>query len=657
MCGIAGFLTSRNLTAKDEVILRAMTDAIANRGPDDSGVWVDRSKRVALGHRRLAIVDLSPAGHQPMASASERYVLVYNGEIYNHIDLRNELEAARIGQAWRGNSDTEVLLAAFDRWGLPGALTRVNGMFALAVWDRVTQTLTLARDRMGEKPLFYGRAGEAFLFGSELKALTSHPDFERSVSKDALALYLRYNYVPSPHCIWNGVRKLLPGHYIEIRDQGRVIGEPVSFWDFQQIASKGASRPLEDTPELVDDLETLLMDAVGRQMGADVPLGAFLSGGIDSSLIVSLMQAQSHKQVQTFTIGFNELEYNEAEHAKAVANHLGTRHTELYVSAADALAVVPGLATIWDEPFSDSSQIPTYLVSAMTRQHVTVSLSGDGGDELFGGYNRYNAGMRLWRGGQRVPRGLRRAVAAAAVNSGGLAAVNAAVRLLPGRIRPLGLADRLHKVGDLLSEDTVEGVYRRLTSSGTDPDNILQGGWQESADGPAPSNWPDVRQFMMYTDARTYLPDDVLVKVDRASMAVSLEARAPFLDHRVVEYAWRLPMSAKIRGGVGKYILREVLARHVPRNLTDRPKMGFAIPVGQWLRGPLRSWAQDLLEEDRVARDGFFRPAAVSELWRDYLGGKPGLQARLWSILMFQAWWVEHQRGHVRANVSEGPRT
>lgn len=657
MCGIAGFLTPRNLAAKDEVILRTMTDAIANRGPDDSGVWVDGPNGVALGHRRLAILDLSPAGHQPMASASERYVLVYNGEIYNHIDLRRELEAAGLVKAWRGHSDTEVLLAAFERWGVPGALTRVNGMFALAVWDRSSETLTLARDRLGEKPLFYGRAGEAFLFGSELKALTSHPDFERVVNRDALALYLRYNYVPSPHCIWDGVRKLPPGHYVELQDRGRIVGEPVSYWDFPKFASEGAARPLADTPELVDDLEALLMDAVGRQMGADVPLGAFLSGGVDSSLIVSLMQAQSQQPVQTFTIGFNEVEYNEAEHARAVANHLGTRHTDLYVSATDALAVVPNLARMWDEPFSDSSQIPTYLVSAMTREHVTVSLSGDGGDELFGGYNRYNAGMSLWRGGQRLPRPVRGAAAAAAGSPQALGAANAAARILPARFKPLGLADRLHKVRDLLGEDTVEGMYRRLISSGMEPDEVLKGGWQEAPGGPTASGWADGRQFMMYTDTLTYLPDDVLVKVDRASMAVSLEARAPFLDHRVVEYAWRLPMSAKIRGRVSKYILKEVLARHVPRNLTDRPKMGFAIPVGQWLRGPLRAWAEDLLAEDRVARDGFFQPAVVSALWRDYLAGQTGLQARLWSLLMFQDWWVEHQPRAVPATASEGALT
>lgn len=657
MCGIAGFLTPRVSAARDQSILRMMTDAIANRGPDDSGIWFDESTGVMLGHRRLAIVDLSPAGHQPMASASGRFVLVYNGEVYNHLDLRAELEAAGVAQSWRGHSDTEVLLAAFERWGVPEALSRFNGMFALAVWDRTSETLTLARDRLGEKPLFYGRAGGALLFGSELKALTAHPDFERTVNRDALALYLRYNYVPSPHCIWAGVRKLPPGHYVEVRYRGGHVGEPVSYWDFRKIASEGAARPLADTPELVDDLETLLMDAVGRQMSGDVPFGAFLSGGIDSSLIVSLMQAQSQQPVQTFTIGFNEVEYNEAEHAKAVANHLGTRHTELYVSAADALAVVPSLASMWDEPFSDPSQIPTYLVSAMTREHVTVSLSGDGGDELFGGYNRYNVGMRLWRGGQRIPRPLRRAAAASASSLAALAAANAAVRLFPARVRPMGLADRLHKVGDVLGEDTIEGVYRRLTRSGMDPDQVLQGGWHEAAGEPSVSDWPDVRQFMMYTDARTYLPDDVLVKVDRASMAVGLEARAPFLDYRVVEYAWRLPMSAKVRGGVSKHILREVLARHVPRSLTERPKMGFAIPVGDWLRGPLRMWAEDLLAEERVARDGFFRPAAVSALWRDYQAGKSGLQAGLWGLLMFQAWWAENQPRPVRAAAAAGART
>ena len=639
MCGIAGFIGTAWSGAGVPAVLQAMTDAIAHRGPDDAGCWTDAESGVALGHRRLAIIDLSAAGHQPMHSASGRYVLIYNGEIYNHRDLRSELEGLGAAPPWRGHSDTEVMLAGFEHWGIRGTLERLIGMFAFAVWDRRERVLTLARDRMGEKPLYFGRHGATFLFGSELKALTAHPAFERAVNRDALALLLRYNCIPAPHTIWQGMSKLLPAHYVEVRDGGRTVGHPQAYWDFTAIARAGAEDPLPDAPERIDELEALLKDAIGRQMQTDVPLGAFLSGGIDSSLIVSLMQAQAARPVRTFTIGFNEDGYNEAVHAREVARHLGTDHTEWYVGAREAQDIVPRLATMYDEPFADSSQIPTHLVSALTRRHVTVSLSGDGGDELFGGYNRYALGLKFQRLGKRL--GPVRPLAAAFIRSrAGIGSVSAAMRLLPASRRHLHIADRLPKVAHALEADTAESLYRRLVSHFEEPEKIVIGG-SEPAPVHGTAGFSDVRHDMMHRDSLTYLPDDILTKVDRASMAVSLESRVPFLDHRVVEYAWRLPISAKFRNGRGKHILREILYRHVPRTLVDRPKAGFGLPVAEWLTTDLRDWTEDLLDPRRLAQEGFFRPEPIRALWDEQLrGGK--VQAKLWDVLMAQAWLAEH---------------
>lgn len=639
MCGIAGYWSpKRRATAR---LVAAMTDRIAYRGPDDSGAWLDAEAGLALGHRRLSIIDLSPAGHQPMISASGRYVLSYNGEIYNYRALRAELEAAGAAPAWRGHSDTEVINAGFDHWGIVGTLERLNGMFAFALWDKERRTLILARDRMGEKPLYYGAMGGSFLFGSELKALTAHPDFTGEVNRDALTSFLRYNYVPAPHSIWRGIAKLPPAHFVEISDGGRTIGDPVAYWDFSAAAARGAANPLPDGPELLDELERLLKDSVLGRMEADVSLGAFLSGGVDSTLIVALMQAQSARKVKTFTIGFADQAYDESPFAAAVAAHLGTDHTELRVDPADALALVPDLPRMWDEPFSDSSQIPTHLVSRLARGQVKVALSGDGGDELFGGYNRYVMAPKLMAMSKRLGPHLSGLVAGIARSRAGLGAASGLARLLPASRRPLGLADRLHKIGHAMEAGSAEELYRRLVSHCAAPERLVLGGREPefAADAPA---FGDVRQTMMHADTLTYLPDDILVKVDRASMAVSLEARAPYLDHRLVEFAWQMPMDAKIRDGVGKHALRALIDRHVPRRLMERPKMGFGLPISSWLTGSLRGWAEALLDESRLKREGFFDPAPVRALWDEQVR-RGGRHHELWDILMFQAWWAEQE--------------
>jgi asparagine synthase (glutamine-hydrolysing) len=643
MCGIAGFWGG----PVEPALAERMAARLETRGPDDAGVWTDDAAGVALAHRRLSIQDLSPAGHQPMRSPCGRYTLVYNGEIYNHHDLRKELEGGGGAFDWRGHSDTETLLAALRHWGLPGTLERVNGMFAFALWDAAEGTLFLARDRMGEKPLYYGRSGETLLFGSELKALTAHPAWRGEVDRDALAVYLRHNYVPAPWSIYRGIAKLPPAHYVAIREHGRAVGEPVCYWDLGRVAEAGVAAA-EGTPEaLTDELEALLRDAVGRRMAADVPLGAFLSGGYDSTTVAALMQVQSERPVRTFSIGFHEAGYNEAEHAKAVAAHLGTEHTELYVTPEEAMAVIPRLPAIYDEPFSDSSQIPTFLVSQLARRDVTVSLSGDGGDELFYGYGRYFMAERIWGKLGRVPLPVRRLAAWIARHAPGRA-LERAMAVLPKRLRINHFADRLPKLAEILAHPCGEAFYRQLVSHWSGPDELVPGAHEPDTILDRPDRLPalpGLRERTMYLDQMTYLPDDILTKVDRASMAVGLEARVPLLDHRLVEFAWRVPTAYKYRNGQGKWLLREVLYRYVPEQLMDRPKMGFGVPIEHWLRGPLRDWAEELLDEKRLREEGFFDPVPIRQMWSEHVSGKRRWHHYLWDVLMFQAWWDENGSG------------
>ena len=647
MCGIAGFVGGK-WAGREQIAatLAQMNRSIAHRGPDHSSSWQDDSARVALAHRRLAIIDLSAAGNQPMTSPSGRYVIVYNGEIYNHQAIRAELAEAGFAHNWKGHSDTETLLAAIEQWGVRGALDRSTGMFAFALWDRAERTLTLARDRLGEKPLYYGRQepGGPFLFGSELKALAVHPQFRADIDREAVTLLLRYNNIPAPFSIYRGISKLPPGTFLTLREGA---AEPVieEYWSGAAAAEAGVADPLDlSDDEAVDALEEQLKSAIAQQMMADVPLGAFLSGGVDSSTVVALMQSLSSRPVKTFTIGFHEAGFNEAEHAKAVARHLGTEHTELYVTPAEARAVIPKLPHIYDEPFADASQIPTHLVSALAREHVTVSLSGDGGDELFGGYNRYLLTSQLWNRISAIPKPLRAAAARAMTvvpASAWTRFGDAAGGLLPKVAQVNRLGDKVHKGAPLLGSASVSDLYGGMVSLWRDPASIVIGASEPPSQatglGPALHGLSGIER-MMAMDMLGYLPNDILVKVDRAAMAVSLETRVPLLDHHVVEFAWRLPFGIKIRNAETKWTLRQLLYRYVPRELIERPKMGFGVPIGEWLRGPLRAWAEALLDERRLRDEGYLRPEPIRQMWHAHLRGSVDEQYRLWAVLMFQSW-------------------
>jgi len=636
MCGIAGLWDPSRRGGDLAQSVRVMTDAMLHRGPDSSGYWQDEDAGVALGHRRLSIVDLSTAGHQPMTAANGRWVLTYNGEIYNAEDLRPEIEA--LGATFRGHSDTEVLIQACAHWGVEATLPRLIGMFAFALWDAQERRLYLVRDRLGIKPLYWGWFGQLLLFGSELKALRAHSGWTPEIDRDAVASFTRHNYVPGPCTVYRDVSKLAPGCFAVFRPGGAPEIKP--YWSLADAVETGQTNRTEMSErEATDALEELLGDAVRRRMVADVPLGAFLSGGIDSSTVVALMQANSARPVRTFSIGFREQGYDEAQHAKAVADHLGTDHTELYVEPQHALDVIPRLPDMFDEPFSDSSQIPTYLVSEMTRRHVTVALSGDGGDELFAGYVRYFQAMKLFPILARVPAPCR-AAAAAMIRMLPPSAWSTVLGLAPGRWRMPQAGDKMHKLAGILAGEQ-SGYYRYLVSHWQEPDALVRGAHEYRGllwDPSVSDRVPDPVERMQYLDTLTYMPDDILTKVDRASMAVSLEARVPLIDHRVVEFAWTLPASLKLRDGSGKWLLRQVLARHVPKKMIDRPKMGFGVPIDSWLRGPLRDWAETLLAEKRLGEEGFFDPAMVRAKWAEHLGGRVNNQYLLWDVLMFQAW-------------------
>ncbi len=707
MCGFAGFLLGQPGGLDDtEALAARLANAIAHRGPDDFGAWADAQAGIALGHRRLSIVDLSPAGHQPMASASGRFVMAFNGEIYNHLELRGLLRSARndgdlrhreaAGRGdpspnergdgggdgdggWRGHSDTETLLAGFERWGVQATLAKTVGMFAIALWDVQQRKLHLARDRFGEKPLYYGwagsGAGRAFVFGSELKALRAFPGFSNPVCRQALAQYMRFMYVPAPLSIYEDIYKLEPGCLLSVnglprcaRNDDRTCNNEITrhceersdaaiqnardgfkmtrWWSLADVVQAGAQNQITDEVEAVNALEQRLADAVRLQSLADVPLGAFLSGGVDSSTIVALMQQQAMRPVKTFTVGFEEAGFDESPYARAVAQHLGTDHAELFVTAVEARSVIADLPAMYDEPFADSSQIPTHLVCRAARQQVTVVLSGDAGDELFGGYNRYFWGPRIWAKLAWMPYPVRQALGAAisAVPVAGWDALSRPVNaLLPGGRGIAQAGDKAHNLAARLANvRDLDDLYLSLVTEWQDPASVVRGGagLPRSVaihDFTVPENLDPVER-MMYRDSMTYLPDDILCKVDRAAMAVSLETRVPFLDHRVAELAWQLPLSMKIRGGQGKWALRQVLYRHVPKELIDRPKAGFGIPVGQWLRGPLRPWAESLLDEKRLQAEGYFYPAPIRQKWAEHLAGQRDHTASLWAVLMFQSW-------------------
>ncbi len=658
MCGISGLISLQSeLFGKSlGVIAESMGARLAHRGPDDDGVWSDHSG-VALSHRRLSILDLSTAGHQPMNSSSGRFIIVFNGEIYNHLELRKELNLdgrLNSGHTWKGHSDTETFLEAISVWGIEKALQRLVGMFAFALWDKAEHSLYLGRDRLGEKPLYYGLHGDSFLFASELKALKAFPRFEGDIDRKALRLFLKYGYIPAPYSIYKNFFKLLPGSYIKITLEdvaARKLPKVRSFWSLCDVAEYGQKNTFSgNVIEATDELDRLLRQAVSGEMLSDVPLGALLSGGIDSSTIVALMQTESRRKIKTFTIGFNEASYNEAGHAREVAKYLGTNHAEMYVTPEQALSVIPHMATLYDEPFADASQIPTFLISKLASEHVTVCLTGDGGDELFGGYNRYVTAAKVWRKSKWLPNKVRSAIAGkleGIISPESEIRIDRLAQFLPRQLRHHAMGAKLNKLTEILTADSEEEIYNRLLSKWKNVEKVLCGGYELneeliSYDG-LQSEIKEYEQRMMLQDSLAYLPDDILVKVDRATMGVSLEARAPMLDHRVVEFAWSLPLKMKIKDGDGKWILQQVLERYIPRSITNRPKAGFSVPIDEWLRGPLKPWANVLLDRKGIIQGGFFDADEIEKKWRRHLIGECNVGHQLWNVLMFQAWYLNEK--------------
>lgn len=646
MCGICGFTNNNNEFPSLESIIVQMSNSIKHRGPDDSGYWCDRETGVALGQRRLSIIDLSKEGHQPMISSSGLNVIVFNGEIYNHNQLRMEL--VKMGSVFKGHSDTEVLLEAAEKWGIKTALQKSVGMFALALWNNKSRTLFLARDRVGEKPLYYGQFNGVFMFASEIKALMLHPEFEKRIDRQALAEYFRYGYIPAPRSIFEGIFKLIPGRIMKIEhDKSMLSISEESYWNADEVVRNAQNCAFSGTnAEALDELEKVLSEAVRMQMIADVPLGAFLSGGIDSSTIVALMQRYSSKPVRTFSIGFREEAYDEAHYARQVALQIGTDHTELYVTPEETLAMVPRLPCLYDEPFADSSQIPTFLVAEMTRKHVTVSLSGDAGDELFGGYNRYSMVEKIWKNIGWMPGTIRKtgAKAAKAISPALWDRIfNILDPALPSNMRQRRPGDKVHKMSGIIVADNPMGLYKRFVSLNQNPEQLLASNdaihWH--LNGLFELHGKSFKENMMFADLIDYLPDDILVKVDRACMGNSLESRIPFLDHRVIEFAWSLPLDLKIRNGQGKWLLRQLLYKYVPEKLVERPKIGFEVPIDSWLRGPLQTWAESLLNPSRIRQENILNSEPIQRMWMEHLSGKRNWQRQLWTILMFQA-WKEH---------------
>ncbi|WP_405230014.1 asparagine synthase (glutamine-hydrolyzing) [Lentisalinibacter sediminis] len=652
MCGISGVLTHDPAISGEQLlsVVTAMRAGIAHRGPDDEGTWIDTSNGIGFAHTRLAILDLTDAGHQPMHSAKGRFCITYNGEIYNFRTLRSEL--TKLGFRPIGSSDTEIVLAAIEEWGVHTTLSKLTGMFAIAIWDKKEKVLHLARDRMGEKPLYYGFLDGSFVFASELKALKRHPKWSQSIDRDALTLFMRYAYIPAPYSIFDRVFKLMPGCILSIPsdvclettqhspwpDAPMTPLQQRQYWDLKCVAESGLDSPIADPNSAITQLESLLLSVISDQMVSDVPLGAFLSGGIDSSTVVALMQSMSCRPVRTFTIGFDALGFDESEHAARVAAHIGTDHTELFLTGKEAMDVIPLLPKIYDEPHADASDIPAVLVSRLARENVTVAMSGDGGDELFCGYNRYLHSNRIWNAARLVPQSLRRTLSAG-IKSLSPSQWDQVSKLIPGHLPRTGY--KLHRLADAIEANGIDDVYKRLISYWLDPSSLVL-----SSKEP-PSFFRDNNRLgrdanfidqMLFWDQLAYLPDDNLTKMDRASMSVGLETRAPLLDHRIVSFAWSIDQHMKVRNGSSKWLLRKVLYNHVPRDIIDRPKMGFSVPIGEWLRGPLKDWASDLLDSSTLRRQSFLDVDLVTEEWQAHQSGRRDLQNSLWSVLTFQAW-------------------